>query len=186
MRTESDTQPKNLEDRRDFLKKTGLVTSALATPYFITSSTAKAQEQSKNDRMPIGLIGAGGMGKGNMKVATKTADLVAIADVDSRHAEAANQEFSKGKADIYEDYRAIIDRDDIKMVHIATPDHWHAKPLIEAMLAGKDVYCEKPLTLTIDEGKLIRKVQKETGRIVQVGTQQRLSLIHISEPTRPY
>ncbi len=173
MRTKPDTKPQNLDDRRDFLKKTGLAASALATPYFITSSSAKAQEQSKNDRMPIGLIGAGGMGKGNMGVATRTADLVAIADVDSRHAEEVNQKFSKGKADVYEDYRAIIDRDDIKILHIATPDHWHTKPLIEAMLAGKDVYCEKPLTLTIDEGKLIRKVQKETGRIVQVGTQQR-------------
>jgi predicted dehydrogenase len=80
---------------------------------------------------------------------------------------------SKGKADVYEDYRKILDRDDIKVVHIATPDHWHTKILVEAMQAGKDVYCEKPLTLTIDEGKLIRATQKETGRIVQVGTQQR-------------
>ncbi|MFG0261052.1 MAG: Gfo/Idh/MocA family protein, partial [Novipirellula sp. JB048] len=59
---------------------------------------------------------------------------------------------------------------------IATPDHWHTKPLVEAMLAGKDVYCEKPLTLTIDEGKLIRKIQQQTGRVVQVGTQQRSSI----------
>ena len=80
---------------------------------------------------------------------------------------------SGGKAEVFEDYRTILDRDDIDVIHVATPDHWHTKPLIEAMLAGKDVYCEKPLTLTIDEGKLIRKVQKETGRIVQVGTQQR-------------
>ncbi|MEM9411686.1 MAG: Gfo/Idh/MocA family oxidoreductase, partial [Planctomycetota bacterium] len=70
-------------------------------------------------------------------------------------------------------YQSILDRDDIKIVHVATPDHWHTKPVVEAMLAGKDIYCEKPLTLTIDEGKLIRKIQKQTGRVIQVGTQQR-------------
>lgn len=71
------------------------------------------------------------------------------------------------------DYRAILDDGSIDIVHISTPDHWHAKIAIEAMLAGKDVYCEKPMTLTIDEGKLMSKVCRETGRICQVGTQQR-------------
>ena len=91
----------------------------------------------------------------------------------------------------HNDFREILARKDIDTVMISTPDHWHTKPLIEAMLAGKDVYCEKPLTLTIDEGKLIRKVQKETGRVVQVGTQQRstfplfvkaMAIPHKSEP----
>ena len=127
----------------------------------------------KADRMPIGLIGAGGMGVGNMKSASDMVEVIAIADADSGKMDHANQKLSKGKADTYKHYQEILDRDDIKIVHIATPDHWHTKPLIEAMQAGKDVYCEKPLTLTIDEGKMIRKVQKETGRIVQVGTQQR-------------
>ncbi len=110
---------------------------------------------------------------GNMGAAKAWVDVVAIADVDKGRADTANEKLSGGKAEVFEDYRHILDNDKIKVVHIATPDHWHTKPVIEAMYAGKDIYCEKPLTLTIDEGKLIRKVQKETGRIVQVGTQQR-------------
>ncbi len=81
---------------------------------------------------------------------------------------------AQGKApDAYKDYRKILDRKDIDAVMIATPDHWHTKIAIEAMYAGKDVYCEKPLTLTIDEGKQIEKVVKETGKVFQVGTMQR-------------
>jgi predicted dehydrogenase len=79
------------------------------------------------------------------------------------------------KPDTYKDYRKILERDDIDAVMIATPDHWHAKIAIEAMLAGKHVYCEKPLTHTIAEGKLIEKVVAQTGRIFQVGTMQRSS-----------
>jgi len=158
-------------NRRRILQAVGAVA---ATPYFAWNPRTFADEtKSKNDRISIGLIGAGGMGVGNLNSCREWIDLVAVADADSGRAESANQRFSQGKADVYEDYRAILDRDDIDVLHIATPDHWHTKPLIEAMLSGKDVYCEKPLTLTIDEGKLIRKVQKETGRIVQVGTQQR-------------
>ncbi|MCC9654840.1 Gfo/Idh/MocA family protein [Rhodopirellula halodulae] len=157
-------------NRRTVLK--AAVGAAAMTPYFAWSPRSLADEIA-NDKMNIGLIGAGGMGRGNLNSAKQWLNLVAIADADSSRAQQANDQFSQGKADMYSDYRKVLERDDIKIVHIATPDHWHAKPLIEAMLAGKDVYCEKPLTLTIDEGKLIRKVQKETGRIVQVGTQQR-------------
>lgn len=162
------------DSRRDFLKSSATLAGAAAVPYFFSSPRTLAQEtQSKNDRFSIGVIGAGGMARGNMNAAKEWVDVVAIADVDSKRGEQANQQMSQGKADVYEDYRKVIERDDLDVIHIATPDHWHTKPLIEAMLAGKDVYCEKPLTLTIDEGKLIRKVQKNTGRIVQVGTQQR-------------
>jgi predicted dehydrogenase len=149
-----------------------MAATAVATPYFAWSPRTVAADL-ESDKTNIGLIGAGGMGVGNLNSARKWINLVAVADVDSKRADAANDRFSQGKADVYDDYRKVIERDDIQVLHIATPDHWHTKPLIEAMLAGKDVYCEKPLTLTIDEGKLIRKVQKETGRIVQVGTQQR-------------
>jgi predicted dehydrogenase len=160
--------------RRDFLKQTAAVSAASFFPYHFSQSKTLANEiRSKNDRISIGLIGAGGMGVGNMRAARDWVDVVAIADVDKTRCEKANQQLSQGKAETFNDYREILSRDDIKVLHIATPDHWHTKPLVEAMLAGKDVYCEKPLTLTIDEGKLIRRIQKQTGRIVQVGTQQR-------------
>ncbi|MEM8667171.1 MAG: Gfo/Idh/MocA family oxidoreductase [Planctomycetota bacterium] len=160
--------------RRDFLKTSAATGAAATTPYFFSKQKTLADEiNSKNDRITMGVIGSGGMANGNMRSAKDWIDVVAISDVDRGRAENSNKNMSGGKADLYEDYRALLDRDDIDAVHVATPDHWHTKPVVEAMLAGKDVYCEKPLTLTIDEGKLIRKVQKETGRIVQVGTQQR-------------
>ncbi len=171
--------PLSKENRRDFLKTTASLGAAATVPYFFSQEKTLADEtKSKNDRIPIGLIGAGGMGRGNMRAAAKWVDVVAIADADKNRLQEANGQLSGGKADLYADYQEILDRDDIKVVHIATPDHWHTKPLIEAMRAGKDIYCEKPLTLTIDEGKQIRKVQQETGRIVQVGTQQR-STFHL-------
>lgn len=160
--------------RRQFLKTSAVSSLATLTPYFFNcTQPITSGFRCLNDKVPIGLIGAGGMGVGNIKAAKEWVDLVAIADVDSGRAKRANEELCENKAETSQDYRKVLERDDIKVVHIATPDHWHTKPLVEAMLAGKDVYCEKPLTLTIDEGKLIRKVQKETGRIVQVGTQQR-------------
>lgn len=166
--------PKNNQTRRDFLVKSAAVTAAASTPYFFSTPKTLADEiKGKNDRINIGVIGAGGMATGNMNSAKDWLDVVAIADVDANRRDAFNKKLSKGKADVYEDYREVIARDDIDVIHVATPDHWHTKPLIEAMLAGKDVYCEKPMTLTIDEGKKIRAVQEKTGRVVQVGTQQR-------------
>jgi predicted dehydrogenase len=106
----------------------------------------------------------------------KYADFAALADVDANvlgaNVEATAERQGK-KPDAYADYRKVLERKDIDAVMIATPDHWHTKIAVEAMLAGKDVYCEKPLTLTIAEGKLIEKVVKETGRVFQVGTMQR-------------
>ena len=162
------------ETRRGFLASSATTAAAVTVPYFFsTPRTLGDETKAKNDRVAIGLIGAGGMGVGNLRSAAKWIDVMAIADVDSGRAASACQSLSGGKAAVYDDYRKILERKDIDVLHIATPDHWHTKPLVEAMLAGKDVYCEKPLTLTIDEGKLIRKIQKQTGRVVQVGTQQR-------------
>jgi predicted dehydrogenase len=99
-------------------------------------------------------------------------DVVAIADVDRHVREQARASFGSTPR-IFEDYRQLLDRKDVDVVLIATPDHWHAKMLIDAVRAGKDVYCEKPLTLTVDEGRHILKAVEEADRIVQVGTWQR-------------
>ena len=162
--------PNRNSQRRQFLKTTAAMGAGAATPYFFSSKSRAAEG---NERMKIGVIGSGGMASGNINTAKEWLEVVAVADADSGRADGFNNRFAGGKADVYADYREVLSRDDIEIVHIATPDHWHTKPVVEAMYAGKDIYCEKPLTLTIDEGKLIRKVQEETGRIVQVGTQQR-------------
>jgi len=104
------------------------------------------------------------------------ADFAALVDVDANVLAANVERVEKAqnrRPDAYADYRKVLERNDIDAVMIATPDHWHTKIAVEAMLAGKDVYCEKPLTLTIDEGKLIEKIVQQTGRVFQVGTMQR-------------
>lgn len=163
-------------NRREFIQTSAAATAAA---YFVAGTSAQAQEDAlKKDKTPIAMIGAGGMGNGNMRSAADYLQVVAVCDVDKGRREKTNKERAGGKATEHHDYQEILDNKDIQVVHIATPDHWHTKPVVEAMLAGKDIYCEKPLTLTVAEGELIRKVQKETGRIVQVGTQQR-STFHL-------
>lgn len=104
------------------------------------------------------------------------ADTAVICDVNRDNAEKARDRIAAeggGHPEIVKDYREVLDRDDIDIVGNATPDHWHTKINVEACLAGKDVYAEKPITLTVDEGKVLRSVVQRTGRIVQVGAQQR-------------
>ena len=132
-----------------------------------------------NDRPVFATIGLRNQGWTITSKSFKFADFAALADVDSKVLEENVAKVEKGqgkKPDAYKDYRRILERKDIDAVMIATPDHWHTKIAVEAMLAGKDVYCEKPLTLTINEGKLIEKVVKETGRVFQVGTMQRTEI----------
>ena len=97
--------------------------------------------------------------------------IVAVCDVDEKHVAGAKSQFSGAEG--YSDFRKLLERKDIDAVVCGTVDHWHTLVAIAAMRAGKDIYCEKPLTLTIDEGKHLVKVQEETGRILQTGTQQR-------------
>lgn len=170
--TSTQSSPQN-SSRRRFLKQAAATSAASIIP--LSFAAPRAAAATKNGRLQFALIGVGGNGTRTAPVGQQFADLVALCDVDSDHLRNGNQLLCNGKADTYSDYREVLARDDIDVVQISAPDHWHTKILVEAMLAGKDAYCEKPLTLTIDEGKLIRRVQKETGRVVQVGTQQRSS-----------
>ncbi len=159
--------------RRSFLQAVAATSGAAV----LTSPMPRAfGYQSANDRPVFATIGLRNQGWTITSKSFKYADFAALVDVDD-NVLAANVEKTekaqKKKPDAYKDYRKVLDRKDIDAVMIATPDHWHTKIAIEAMLAGKDVYCEKPLTLTIAEGKLIEKYVKQTGRVFQVGTMQR-------------
>jgi len=162
--------------RREFLKTgTAAVAAAGAVPYFLSTQKAFAN-QAKNDRPLIGCIGVGSMGTGDAHGHSNFGDIVAVCDVDSRHANRAKDDpkIGKGKADVYGDYRKLLERKDIEVVSIVTPDHWHVKIAIEALQAGKHVFCQKPLTLTLEENQLIRNAcKKYNDRVFLVGTQQR-------------
>lgn len=168
----------NQKSRRHFLQS--LAAAGAAGMLFPSSNRAFGYESS-NDRPIFATIGLRNQGWAITSKSFRFADFAALADVDANVLGANVEKVEKSqskKPDAYKDYRKILDRKDIDAVMIATPDHWHTKIAVEAMHAGKDVYCEKPLTLTIDEGKLIEKVVKETGRVFQVGTMQRTESDH--------
>lgn len=159
--------------RRSFLKG---VAAAGAASVFVPSAERAFGYLAANDRPVFATIGLRNQGWAITSKSFKFADFAALADVDANVLGANVEQTQKAqgkKPDSFKDYRSVLDRKDVDAVMIATPDHWHTKIAIEAMLAGKDVYCEKPLTLTIDEGKLIEKYVKQTGRVFQVGTMQR-------------
>jgi predicted dehydrogenase len=148
------------------------VAAAATATYGFLPRASGATIVSKNDRLRIAGIGLGGQGSGDLNAAAQYGDVVAVCDVDRNHAERAKTRHG-GKADVYTDYRELLERSDIDVIVNGTPDHWHTAICVDACRAGKDVYTEKPMTLTINEGKIMSKVVEETGRIVQVGTQQR-------------
>ena len=159
--------------RRQFLQR--LAVAGIASVVLPSANRALGYA-SANERPVFATIGLRNQGWAITSKTFRFADFAALADVDANvlgtNVERTEQKQGK-KPDAYKDYRKILDRKDIDAVMIATPDHWHTKIAVEAMYAGKDVYCEKPLTLTVAEGKLIEKVVKETGRVFQVGTMQR-------------
>lgn len=180
-------KPSQSISRRQFLERSTLAVGAIAgVPAIVPSTVFGAQGAvAPANRITIGFIGTGKMAH-DYHLSTlsgfKDVECVAVCDVDTNrrlHAKkviedryAKDGRSNKGVAD-YNDFRELIARKDIDAVCIATPDHWHAIPLLEACKAGKDVYCEKPLTLTIREAQLCIEAVRKHGRVLQTGSQQR-------------
>ncbi len=161
------------QSRRRFLKSgIALAATGIAAPSLVRHLHA----ESVNDRIQAAFVGTGPMGRGDCRNFADVCDLVAICDLDEAYGLASamkDRKINNGKLETCSDYRRILDRKDVDIVGIATPDHWHIKIAIEALLAGKHVFCEKPLTLTVEEGRLVRDAVKKTGKVFQVGTMQR-------------
>lgn len=184
----------SVSNRRDFLGYAGLAaagaltgcaspgkTEAGAGPAAVAPPPMPQVETANSppsERIAVGLIGCGGMGWGDLKSALRLehVDCLAVCDVDGGHLANVQAEVEKlrgKKPDGYGDYRRLIERKDIDVVIIATPDHWHALPFVEACMAGKDIYCEKPIAHNIVEGRAMVNAAKKYNRVVQIGTQQR-------------
>jgi predicted dehydrogenase len=162
--------------RRVFLKNTALTTAGLALVPSVSSVLAGC---APSDRINVGLIGCNGMGFADLTefLTHPEVDCIALCDVDESvlNNRAADVEKIRGKkpANLYKDWRKLIDNKDINLVIIGTPDHWHCLMMVAACEAGKDVYCEKPIGRTIEECNLMVKAAKKNKTIVQVGQWQR-------------
>jgi predicted dehydrogenase len=168
--------------RRHFLHGAagGLAASFALPTYVPASAIGRAGQAPPSQRVVLGSIGTGDLGRrhhlANRLLPNKRIEVAAVCDVDQSHREQAAQlcrERTQKEVAVYRDFRDLLDRKDIDAVLIATPDHWHALIAIYAMEAGKDVYCEKPLTLTIAESKAVAAAAKRYGTVFQTGSQQR-------------
>jgi predicted dehydrogenase len=175
--------------RREFLRQCGATAAAtglgFAFPMIVDRRVlGGADTPPPSERVRVGFIGVGrgqagtgGQGIANLKAIQKEkgAEVVAVCDVDKDHlAKAKELADSAGRPCLaVADYRRLLDEKSIDAVVISTPDHWHALPTIDACIAGKDVYCEKPLSLAVAEGRLMVEAARKNNRIVQTGSQQR-------------
>ncbi len=172
------TNKSSLTNRRQFLKNSAAAGTFLLTPTIVPSSVFGADAPS--NRITFGCIGVGRMGLGDLReiLGFKQVQVIAVCDVDSNRVKYAQQlvdkKYStKGDCATYKDFRDLIARDDIDAVSVVTPDQWHALPAIAAAKAGKDIFLQKPLTLTIKEGRVLSDTVRRYNRIFQVGSQQR-------------
>jgi hypothetical protein len=173
--------------RRDFLNRTGRFSALVALPCLVpTWARSAATSAPPSERITAGLIGHGAMGSGHLHrlVGDREVQVLAVCDVDRVRREEAKKRVEDAYAarapagqykgcTAYNDYREMLARPDIDAVVIATPDHWHTLQSIHAVEAGKDVYCEKPISLNIQEGRRLVETVRRYGRIFQTGTQYR-------------
>ena len=162
-------------NRRNFLKATGALAALSIVPRHVLGGNGNI---APSDQLTKGIIGVGGMGRGHYGYGTTR--LVAIADCDANHLK-AGVELAKSKAaagdkkcdanlKAYADWRELVYDQNVDIVHIATPPHWHGIMSVEAANAGKDIFCEKPMTRTIGEGKRVEEAVKRNGRIFRLNT----------------
>lgn len=172
------------QSRRRFLQQTGTATLTAAALHGVYTMARAARPQAANEEIVVGLIGCGGMGRANLRdfLRIPGVKVGALCDVDTRHIEDAERDVANvrkrqnaevEKYTTHKDFRELLDKKDIDCVIVATPDHWHALPTIYACMAGKDVYCEKPISHNIVEGRMMVNAVKKYKRVCQIGTQQR-------------
>ncbi len=170
--------------RREFLKSAALVGATLALPTIVPSTVLG--RNAPGNRITVGLIGMGLMmgSHHHIMLGREDTQVLAVSDVDRGKRERAQAQTEKAYGakqasgaykgcDAYNEYERVIERSDIDAVIVATPDHWHAMISLAAMKSGKDVYVQKPMTLTIREGRLMSNAARQYGAILQVGSQQR-------------
>jgi predicted dehydrogenase len=168
--------------RRSFLKTLAASSASLALPNILRAQSVPAP----SNRLTLGVIGCGGMGSGHIGglLGEDRVQIVAVCDVFRENAEKAKGRIEEAYAQrsasgtyngcsVTQDFREVIARPDIDAVLIAVPDHWHAIPLIAAAQAGKHIYAEKPLSLTIPEGQAMVRAVEQSGVVCQIGSQQR-------------
>ncbi|MEQ8881021.1 MAG: Gfo/Idh/MocA family oxidoreductase [Cyclobacteriaceae bacterium] len=166
--------------RRKFIRESSLIGAgslALGSGLIHASPLIK-NPLPKSDKLRFGVIGCNGMGWSDTRSLLKMDDveLVAICDVDQNVVQKRKEEYATlrdNKVKTYGDYRELLDDKKVDFVVIGTPDHWHCKIMVDAVQAGKDVYCEKPLANSIQECNIMMQAAEKTGKIVQIGQWQR-------------
>lgn len=166
--------------RRQFLRQSAAATAAVAVPYFVPASAlGRDGATAPSERITVGVVGTGGMGTGHVEwlAARAEVEVVALCDVDAAHVERARQaaeaKSGKQRCVTLRDFRELVARPEIDAVYVVTPDHWHGLASLAAIRAGKDVYCEKPLTNSIGEGRALCDAVQEHGRVLQCGSHER-------------